>query len=94
MQAKATRHPWLIVCDANMCPEDCEKSLLFQRGQMIVVAQGEWIERTYDNVIASHSLKGKISQMKVVEDFGSRPHKAVSFVVKREREKKGGGGME
>ena len=35
-----------------------------------------WIERTYDYVVASGSLKGKISQMKVVEDFESRPHKA------------------
>ena len=30
-QAKSTRHPWLIACDANMCPEDFEKSLWFQR---------------------------------------------------------------
>ena len=31
------------------------------------------------------SLKGKFSQMEAVEDFESRPHKAVSFVVERER---------
>ena len=30
--------------------------------------------------------KGKISQMKVVEDSESRPHKAVSFVVERGKE--------
>ena len=47
--------------------------------------KGEWIERTYDYVIASGSLKGKTSQMEVVENFESRPHKAVSFVVKREK---------
>ena len=34
--------------------------------------KSEWIERTYDYVIASGSLKGKISQMEVVEDFLSR----------------------
>ena len=34
----------------------------------------------------SGSFKGKISQMEVVEDFESRPHEAVSFVVKREKE--------
>ena len=28
-----------------------------------------WIERTYDYVVASGSLRGKISQMEVVEDF-------------------------
>ena len=75
------RHPWLIACDANMCPEDFEKSRWFQRKQMHVVApkgastcrskgpKGEWIERTYDCVIACGSLKGKISQMEVVEDI-------------------------
>ena len=26
-QATVTRHPWLIACDANMCPEDLERSL-------------------------------------------------------------------
>ena len=25
-QARPTRHPWLIACDANMCPEDCQMS--------------------------------------------------------------------
>ena len=24
-QARATRHPWLIACDANMSPKDVEK---------------------------------------------------------------------
>ena len=73
--ARTTRHPWLIACDANMCPEDFEKSLWYQMEQMHVVApkepstcrskgtKGEWIERTYDHVIASGSLKGRISQM-------------------------------
>ena len=35
--------------------------------------KGEWIERIYD-------------QVKAVEDFESRPHKAVSFVVERDKE--------
>ena len=30
--------------------------------------------------------EGNISEVKVVEDLGSRPHKAVSFVVEREKE--------
>ena len=37
-QVKVTRHSWLIACDANMHPEDCEKSLGFQSGPMFVVA--------------------------------------------------------
>ena len=98
-QARTTRHPWLIACDAHMCPEDSEKSLWFQRELMHVAVPKEastcrskslkdvWIERTYDHVVASGSLKGKISQMDVVEDFESRPHEAVSFVG----EKRGGG---
>ena len=40
-QARTTRHPLLTACDANMCPEDFEKSLWFQREQMHVVAPKE-----------------------------------------------------
>ena len=46
--------------------------------------KGELIERTYDYVIAGQNLSRKITKMEVVEDFESRPHKAVSFVVERE----------
>ena len=42
-------------------------------------AKGEWVKKVYDNVKAFSSLKGKISDMKVMEDFESRPHKAVTF---------------
>ena len=48
--------------------------------------KSEWIEKVYDYVLACNRLKGKISQMEVVEDFVSRPHKAVSFVVGSEKE--------
>ena len=44
-------------------------------------AKGEWIEKVYDYAPACDSLKGKISQMEVVEDLESRPHKTASFVV-------------
>ena len=47
-----------------------------------------WIETTYDYVVASCNLKGKISQMEVVADFESRPHEEVSFVVRRQKEMK------
>ena len=40
-QVKTTKHPWLTACDANMCPEDFEKSLCFQSGQMFVAAPRE-----------------------------------------------------
>ena len=68
-QAKVARHPWLIACDANMCPEDFEKSLWFQREQMYLVVpkeasacrskgpKGKLIERTHDYVIACHGLR-------------------------------------
>ena len=83
---------------ANMSPVDFEKSLWFRKDQMHVIApegastcrsksaKGEWVEKVYDYVIACNSLKGKISQMKVMEDFESRPHEAVSFVVERGKE--------
>ena len=45
-----------------------------------------WMERTYYYVVANGSLKGNISQMEVVEDFESGPHKALSFLVEREKE--------
>ena len=48
--------------------------------------KAEWIEKVYDYVFACSSLKGKISQMEVVEDFVSRPHKAVSFLDERGKE--------
>ena len=31
-RTRTTRHPWLIACDANMCPEDFEKYLLVPKG--------------------------------------------------------------
>ena len=39
-RVKVTRHPWLIACDPNMCP-DFEKSFWFQQEQMCVVAPKE-----------------------------------------------------
>ena len=51
-------------------------------------SKGEWVEKVYGCVIACNSLTGKISQMNVVvEDFESRPHKAVTFVVQRGKER-------
>ena len=49
-------------------------------------SKGERNEITSDYVIACNSLKGNIAQMEVVEDFESRPPKAVSFTVERETE--------
>ena len=97
-RGRVTKHSWLMARDADMSPAEFEKNLWFQRNRMHLVApkeastcrskgaKGEWIERTFDNVVACHSLKGQISQMEVVKDFESRPHKAVSFVVEREKE--------
>ena len=45
--------------------------------------KGEWVEKVYDYVTACSSLKGIISDMRVKEDFESRQHKAVTFVVQR-----------
>ena len=41
----------------------------------------EWelAERAYDYGIVSEDLLGKIKNVDVVEDFESRPHKAVTF---------------
>ena len=47
--------------------------------------KSEATERTYDCVIASGSLQGKIKKMDVAEDFESRPHTAVAFLVERNK---------
>ena len=82
-RARVTEHSWLMACETNMSPAESEKSLWFRRNRMHVAARkdastcrskgakGEWIERTYDNVITCKSLKGEITQMEVVEDFDS-----------------------
>ena len=50
-------------------------------------AKGEWVQKVYDYVRACSSLKGIISNMQVKEDFESRQHKAVTFVVQRGKER-------
>ena len=87
-RTRTTKHPWLITCDADMSPEDFEKSLWFQRVRILAPAgvstcrsknvKGEWVEKVHDYVIACSSLKGRISDTKI--DFESRPHTAVTFV--------------
>ena len=76
-RVKASRHPSAVACDANMNTEDFEKNVGFQCRQMFTEApkeastckskgpKGELIERTYDYVNASRSLRGKITQMEV-----------------------------
>ena len=98
-RTRITKHPWFIACDANMSPVDFEKSLWFRKDQVHVIApegvstcrsknaKGEWVEKVYDNVTACSSLKGRISDMKVIEDFQSRPDKAVTFAVERGKER-------
>ena len=46
---------------------------------------GELVESTYGNVIASQCLQGKLKNMEVVDDFESRPHNAVTFLVARDK---------
>ena len=48
-------------------------------------AKGKWVEKVYDYVKACSSLKRKNSDMKVMEDFESRPHKAVTIKNCRRR---------
>ena len=71
-QGRTTRHPELVVCDQNIL----KHSLWFKDSCMSIevpgesmstfrskVPSGERIERTYDYVIASQSLQGKIKNM-------------------------------
>ena len=90
-QARTTRRVLIVCCDANMCPEDFEKSLWFQRKLLHVVAPedactcrskgptDEWIERTYDYVIASGSLKEISHRWRWLKMLSRDPHKAEFF---------------
>ena len=77
-RTRTTKHPWLIACDANMSPEDSEKSLCFRKEQMYVMAP-EGV-----STCRSRSAKGERVGF---EDFESRPQKAVTFVVERGKER-------
>ena len=46
---------------------------------------GELLERTYGYVIAIRSLQGNIKDVKVLQEFESRPHKPIAFQVERDR---------
>ena len=37
-EESATKHPWLVACDADMNPVDFEKRLWFRKDQMHVMA--------------------------------------------------------
>ena len=67
---------------SNAC--DCTRRSV---NAQIKNAKGVWVEKVYDYVIACNRLKGKISKMKVIEDSESRPHKAITFVVERGKER-------
>ena len=45
------------------------------------------MEKVHDYVIACSSLEGIISDMQVIEDVETRPHKAITIVVERGRER-------
>ena len=82
-----------------MNPEDLRNGSWYKSRPMFIEARGEGIstcrrkgpngeltQRTYDYVVASQSLQEKIKTMEVVEDFESRPHKAVTFLMERDTE--------
>ena len=72
-QARTTGHPWLMACDANMCPEDFEKSLWFQREQMHVVARKKHARagRKAQKMCGSKELMIKICRCKC---YSQRKH--------------------
>ena len=50
-------------------------------------AKEEWEEKVYDKVIACSSPRGEIFRLEEDRRFESRPHKAVTFVVERGKER-------
>ena len=83
-----------------MFPVDFERSLWFQKNRMHVVApekastcrsKGTKVERMEKVLRLRHCVsqpQEEKSLVKVVEDFESRLHKAVSSVVERDKERK------
>ena len=79
----------MVACDANMNPEDFKKSLWYtysQRHQVkeYLPCRSTGPNETYDCVIASQNRN--IQNMEVVEEFESRPQKAVTSLVERDKE--------
>ena len=96
--SRGENHQTSVACGANMDSRNFKNSLWFRRKCVSIEApeegmstcrskrpKGEAIERTYDHVLASRILQRKIKNMEVVEDFESRPHKAVTFLWKETR---------
>ena len=96
-QARTTSHLWLVACDANMDSSEFRRGMWFKEecrknsGAEVGVStcrstrqKGELIKRTYDYVITGKSVEGKINNLKVVEDLGSRPHTTVTFHVEKD----------
>ena len=67
-QAEVTKDPWLIACDAHMCPEDVERSFWFQSGQKCMVVPKE---------ASTRRSKGpkKVSGSKGVAASGEKSHR-------------------
>ena len=82
IQGRTARHPWLIACDAHMCPDGFEKSLWFQSRHMFIKAaeegvsscrkkspKGDLFERTYDHVVMARWLWWKILNLDHTRQF-------------------------
>ena len=95
-QARATGHPRMVSCNANMSAEEFGRSLWYQNRHMCIKggvstcrakrSNGEMIERTYDYVVACRSLKERIKAIEVVEEFESRPHQAITVVLEGDKQ--------
>ena len=72
-QARTTKHPWLVACDATTDAEDFQRSLWFMEKCMfmkprearvtscrVTGSNGEFLERTYYHESVSKSLQGNI----------------------------------
>ena len=84
-RAKTTRHPWLVACDVNMCPEDFEKSLWFQRELMHVVAPKEVSTCRYKDWHGEWMDEGG------GRPYELRPHKVVCFCCRQRQVDRGNG---
>ena len=98
-QVRTVRHPWLIACDASMCPEDFKKSLWFKNRHMFIEAPGAQ-EQAFQLADPKARVASLLRERTIIchrqtqpsgkyHQYGhgeSRPHKAVTFLVERDKE--------
>ena len=92
-QTRRTPYPWLVACAANMEPEALSQGSWHNERYMTIKTprggstcrstsqDGVLVTGIYHCVTVRRGLENKVTDMEVVEESDSRPHKPVVFRV-------------